>query len=180
VAFRRPGVLIDLGAIGKGFAMDEAVQILRELGVDRAFLHGGTSTIYGLGRPLDADAWKVAVPPPGGLAEGGEAIAVVSLEDEALSVSAVWGKAFVADGQTFGHVLDPRSGRPVEGAVLTAVVLPSATESDALSTAFLVLGREATSLAHSERPDMRALVVCPVSGTDPPRFDVIRHGLAQV
>ena len=59
---------------------------------------------------------------------------------ESLSVSAVWGKSFVSAGRTLGHVIDPREGIPVEGARMAAVVLPGATESDAVSTALLVLG----------------------------------------
>jgi thiamine biosynthesis lipoprotein len=69
-----------------------------------------------------------------------EPVATVPLKDESLSVSAVWGKSFSSEGQTYGHVLDPRSGRPGSAALLAAVVLPSATETDALSTALLTLG----------------------------------------
>src|SRR5438309_521284 len=69
-------------------------------------------------------------------------LAVIPLIDEALSVSAVWGKSFAAGDRVYGHVIDPRKGEPVDGAVLAVVALPSATESDALSTALLVLGSE--------------------------------------
>jgi thiamine biosynthesis lipoprotein len=83
----------------------------------------------------------------------------VPLRDEAISVSAVWGKSFEAGGETFGHVLDPRHGRPVKGAVLAAVVLPSATETDALSTALLVLGTEGHGQIFKLRPGLRSLVI---------------------
>lgn len=138
VRFARDGVRLDFGAIGKGFAVDEAVQLLREVGVERAFLHGGTSTMYGLGRPVDERGWKVAIPHP---CDTDDVVGVVSLADESLSVSAVWGKAFEAGGEILGHVLDPRLGRPVRGAVLAAAAGVSATEADALSTALLVHGR---------------------------------------
>jgi len=160
VRFARPGVLIDLGGIGKGYAIDEAVALLREAGVTRALLHGGTSTVYALGRPVDAEAWKVALPFPG-VDEPGEdeLLAVVPLEDEALSVSAVSGKAFTVGEKTYGHVLDPRLGTPVEGAVLAAVVSPSATATDALSTALLVEGVEAWEGGAFVPAPQRALVV---------------------
>lgn len=137
VRFARDGVRLDLGAIGKGFAVDEAILLLREAGVRHAFLHGGTSTMYALGRPVDEQSWKIAISDP---LNRDDAAAVVELLDEALSVSAVWGKAFEADGEKLGHVLDPRLGRPVEGAVLAAAACETATEADAMSTALLVRG----------------------------------------
>ena len=150
VRFARPGVMLDLGAIGKGYAIESAAEILRDCGVVSALLHGGTSTVYAIGRPPDAAAWKIAVegPPPPEFNRSPDVskpsasvlFATVPLQDSAMSVSAVWGKSFKAEGKTFGHLLDPRAGRPILGAVLSAVVLPSATDTDALSTALIVLG----------------------------------------
>ncbi|MFW5972419.1 MAG: FAD:protein FMN transferase [Bacteroidota bacterium] len=164
VTFSRPGVTIDLGAIGKGYAVDEAMLLLREAGVESAFLHGGTSTIYGLGSPPDSDAWRVAVPRSAQELHGEESpVALAELCNASLSVSAVWGKSFVADGVVYGHVLDPRLGRPVEGADLAAVTSRSATTADALSTALLVLGADARDVV-SDYGDVGALVVERPSG----------------
>src|SRR5690606_30841904 len=66
VRYERPGVLLDLGGIGKGYAVDEAMAVLAEAGVERAFLHGGTSTIAALGQPGEAAPWTVALLPEGG------------------------------------------------------------------------------------------------------------------
>lgn len=171
VAFERPGMSLDLGGIGKGYAIDEAVLVLKEAGVAHALLHGGTSTAYAFGRPREAEAWKVAVPAPGD-AGGDDLLAVATLRDEALSVSAVSGKAFEAEGRAFGHVLDPRSGRPVEGAFLAAVATGSATDADALSTALLVLGPPAVDRLTDAFDGLRALVVSP----SPEGFEVTRTG----
>jgi thiamine biosynthesis lipoprotein len=180
VQFAREGVMLDLGAIGKGYAVERAVELLREAGVTSALLHGGTSTVYGLGRPPDAECWKVAVENPQGRtssqhlsrAEPGDRqdagpapFATIPLKDEALSVSAVWGKFFEAEGTTFGHVIDPRTGQPAANALLAAVVLPSATETDALSTALLTLGAEGHDQIAGLRPDMRTLLAVP-SGSE--------------
>ena len=156
VRFDREGVMIDLGAIGKGYAIDRAAEILREAGVTRALLHGGTSTIYGIGAPPDEEGWKVAI---AGSQDESRTIATVLLRDSALSVSAVWARSFEADGKKFGHVIDPRTGQPVNNAVLAAVALPSATETDALSTALLVLGSEGHDGIAKLRPQTRTLVM---------------------
>jgi thiamine biosynthesis lipoprotein len=160
VRFDAEGVMVDLGAIGKGYAIDCAVETLREAGMTSALIHGGSSTVYALGRPPEAEAWKVAIAaPPTAAVEKLPPTATILLRDEALSVSAVWGRSFEADGKTYGHVLDPRTGQPVSNPVLTAVVLPSATETDALSTALLVAGLEGGEMIGQLRPGMRSLMV---------------------
>jgi thiamine biosynthesis lipoprotein len=138
VRFTAAGVRLDPGAIGKGHALDRALAVLREAGVRRALLHGGTSSVYGLGAPSRGRAWQVAVQDP--MNPDGR-LARVALRDRALGVSSIFGRLFVRGRERVGHVLDPRSGRPVDHTVLAAVIADSATDADALSTALLVLGR---------------------------------------
>jgi len=173
VRFARDGVTLDLGSIGKGYALERAAELLRDAGVTSGLLHGGTSTVYALGAPPDANAWNVAVPHPDFAArtisgagpglnqaiDAGKILAVIPLKDQALSISAVWGKAFEANGRVYGHVIDPRKGEPVNSAVLAAVVLPSATETDALSTALLIDGSAGHERIVALRAEMRTLVV---------------------
>src|SRR6185503_12238818 len=64
VRFRRPGVMLDFGAIGKGYAIDKAAELLREEGVTSAIIHGGTSTAFAVGKPPDQPAWKIAIEAP--------------------------------------------------------------------------------------------------------------------
>jgi FAD:protein FMN transferase len=189
IRFVREGVMLDLGSIGKGYALDRASGLLRDAGVRSGLLHGGTSTVSALGAPPDADGWKVAVPPPdlaeqaiahGGPrlssgSETGNLVAVLSLKDEALSVSAVWGKSFEAEGRVCGHVIDPRRGEPVRGALLAAVVLPSATESDALSTALLVEGPAGLERLARKWKGSRSLVV--TGGAESGEFNVECRGI---
>ncbi len=189
IRFAREGVMLDLGSIGKGWALDRAAVLLREAGVISALLHGGTSTVCAIGAPPDADAWRVAVPLPhlaeqtgspgatrlNDIPEAGKLLAVVSLRDEAMSVSAVWGKSFEAAGRVYGHVIDPRKGEPVEGAVLAAVVLPSATETDALSTALLISGSTSLGQMAVLGREMRTLVVS--RGVKAGEFRVASRGI---
>lgn len=159
IRFHRPGMMLDLGAIGKGHAIDCAVDILRSAGITSALIHGGTSSIFALGRPPNAEAWKVAIEARA-LEPGGDSVplAVVWLEDESLSVSAVWGKQLQAGGKTYGHVIDPRTGWPADGAQLAAIILPSATEADALTTALLIDGKQHYDRLANLRPGMKSLV----------------------
>lgn len=192
VRFARNGVMLDLGSIGKGYALERAAELLVEAGVTRALLHGGTSTVHGIGAPPDAETWKVAVPHPRfaeptvGLRSAGpdsevteaDLLAVVPLKDEAMSVSAVWGKAFEANGRVYGHVIDPRQGEPVEAGVLAAVVLSSATETDAFSTALLTLGSAGHDRIMRLREGMRSLLVS--RSADAGRFKIEPKGIALV
>lgn len=162
IRFDREGVMLDLGAIGKGFAIDRAADLLREAGIESALIHGGTSTVYAIGKPTDADAWKIAIANTLGAPKSDSArLPIVTLHDEALSVSAIWGRSFEKDGKILGHVIDPRTGEPTQGAQLSAVVTKSATDSDALSTALLVLGRKGQAVLKAHHPNIRTFVLEP-------------------
>jgi thiamine biosynthesis lipoprotein len=161
VRFAREGVMLDLGAIGKGYAVERGAELLREAGVRSALFHGGTSTVCAIGHPPGAEAWLVAIEkPPATLGDiPFPHVAPVQLKDQSLSVSAVWGRHFESGGKHFGHVIDPRTGQPVAGAWLSAVVLDSATETDALSTALLILGVSGLKTLDRLRPGLKALLV---------------------
>ena len=156
VRFLRPGVMLDFGAFGKGYAVDRAVGILREYEVTSALLHGGTSTVFWMGRSENNLPWRIAVT---GAPPGEEVLWLVDLCENSLSVSAVWGKSFASQGRTFGHILDARTGRPSDRADLAAVNVASAADSDALSTALLVEGPHGLSAFAKTRPESRALVL---------------------
>lgn len=186
VRFARPGVTLDLGAIGKGYALDRAAESLRENGVASGLLHGGTSSVVAIGRPPEevAEAWRIAIdgPAPGTTSLTGapaqdpeHPIAVVELHDESFAVSAVWGKGFESGGRFYGHVLDPRSGYPVDHVLLAAIALPSATESDAVSTALLVRGAEMVERLRSPESPGRCLVL--ERSPEPPGYRAVAHGI---
>lgn len=125
------GVELDPGAIGKGQGVDAAAAVLREAGVKRALIDFG-STQLAIGR------WPVELRDP--FAEG-KSLGVLTLEDESLSSSGGYEKFFEKDGTVYGHILDPRTGRPASGVAGASVVAPTGAESDALSTAAFVSGR---------------------------------------
>jgi len=153
--FTRPGIQIDLGAYGKGYAIERAIDLLRENGVTSALLHGGTSSVKTIGAPPDNADWQINLPQS--LKECGDQVTVI-LRDQALSVSATYGKSFMLDGQEYGHVLDPRSAEPVIGAQAAAVIGPSAADCEALSTALLVLGPSWLSALAERFPGYRGWI----------------------
>ena len=139
------------------YAIERAVELLRdEYGVESALLHGGGSTIYGLGAPPGEAAWNIAIQRP--YAAAGDTLLTIPLRDRAVSVSAPHGKWFEQQGRRYGHILDPRSGYPAAGSVVAVVATASATESDALSTGLLVLGEAGIATIRAYRPDAIVLV----------------------
>lgn len=184
VRFARAGVMLDLGAIGKGYAVERAAESLRELGVTSALVHGGTSTACAIGAPPDSEAWTIAVEHPRSWTQrdatdiAPSLLAKVSLRDESLSMSAWWGKSFEANGRTYGHVMDPRSGEPTDNAVMALVVTESATESDALSTALLTIGPAGLDQIAAVRPASRSMVAAKTD--DPERYRIESRGIPLV
>ncbi|RMH03670.1 MAG: FAD:protein FMN transferase [Planctomycetota bacterium] len=133
VRFRRPGMQLDLGGIGKGDALDRAAAALVEAGVGAFLLHGGHSTFLARGAPPGQRGWRVGVRDP---ADPGRLLAGVELRDRALSVSDRRGRTAVVAGEERGHIIDPVRGAPAAGE-LAVVAAPSAAEADAWSTALL-------------------------------------------
>lgn len=142
VHFHHPEVSLDFGAVAKGFALDLAARHLRSLGVRVALLHGGTSTSIALGSPPALPGWMIQIPGP--LASDSPLTA--RLADRALSVSSPAGRTVQAVAGTLGHIMDPASGAPVPTGKVAAVAGISAAETDAWSTALIVLGTRPASM----------------------------------
>jgi FAD:protein FMN transferase len=139
IFFDKAGVEIDLGGIAKGYAVDRAVAVLKQFGVTSALLSAGGSTIYALGAPPGESAWEIEVQDP---AERDKIAIRVRLKDRALSVSGSNEKFFELNGARYSHVMDPRTGRPVQGVLSVAVITDDGTSGDALDNVFFVLGAE--------------------------------------
>ncbi len=140
IHFDREGVEINLGGFGKGYAVDCAAEILMECGLREALVHAGTSTVRAIGGGPERDGWRVGVRHP---RRTEQRWSELTLSNESLSTSGDYEQFFQGGGRRFGHVLDPRTGWPAEGTVSASVVTASAADSDALSTAAMVMGRKA-------------------------------------
>ncbi|HEU4891901.1 MAG TPA: FAD:protein FMN transferase [Vicinamibacterales bacterium] len=153
VAFTRPGIEVSLGAVGKGYALDCARSVLCAAGVRHALLSAGGSSIVALGGR--GDGWVVDIVSP---LRPGRPIATLLVRNAALGTSGAGEQFVVQDGRRYGHVIDPRTGWPVDGTLSASVVTSDAARADALSTAFLVGGLDLARRYCSEHPDVLALI----------------------
>jgi thiamine biosynthesis lipoprotein len=150
---KKPAAIdLDLGAVGKGYALDAARNVLSDWDVTNALLHAGTSTALAMGPEPGAGrgtgGWPV------GVATGWPGLPVpraLRLRDRALSGSGTEVKG--------AHVIDPRTGKPASGHAAAWASHPSAAWSDALSTAFLVMGTEEAGVYCRRRPETWGLVI---------------------
>ena len=159
ICFRRPGVLINLGAIGKGYALDRCAESLAAGGLDTFMIQAGASSVLARGSTSpDAAGWVVGLGHP--LREG-KRVGEIRLRDRALATSGSAKQFFRHQGRRYSHILDPRTGRPAEGVLSATVLAPTAAEADAVSTALFVMGPEAAVEYCRSRPEIAAVLVCP-------------------
>ena len=158
VKFRVAGLEISLGAIGKGYALDRAAERLRsKWSIESALLNVGGSSVYALGHPPgDPRGWPVAVRHPW---DPTRTLGTVRLIDRGFGTSAATVQHFVYNDRTLGHLLDPRTGWPAEGTASASAAAPTATEADAMSTAFFVLGADATEAFARSRHHLGGLIL---------------------
>ena len=129
------GMRLDLGAIAKGYALDEALLVLRELGIDRALLDGGGDVLVGA-PPPHASGWKIAVRPLG--PDG--PVWPMELDHQAVATSGDTSQFVVIGGERYSHLIDPRTGEALRGSRAATVIAPDGVTADALASAGCVMG----------------------------------------
>jgi thiamine biosynthesis lipoprotein len=132
----RAGMRAHLGGIGKGFAIDKGVAILRRAGF-RDFMIQSGGDLYAAGLK-DGKPWRVGVQDPRGPA--GRTFATVDLSDSTFSTSGDYERSFMKDGRRYHHIIDPKSGLPAQGCRSVTILAPNATLADGLSTGVFLLG----------------------------------------
>lgn len=158
VAFQRVGLEINLGSIGKGYALDRAATLARQDGnAANLLLHGGHSSVLAFGNETPTrPGWTIGLLDPDrpqcrrGL---------LHLRDRAMATSAVTYQHFVHEGRKLGHLLDPRTAWPAEAMLSATVTAPTAAEADALATAFFILGIEKSRDYCERHPDIGAVLI---------------------
>ena len=142
VSFLTPGVRINLGAVGKGYALDRAQSSLSARGIGTALLSAGCSSVLALGDGPEGAGWLVGLRHP---VFKDRRLGTVRLRSCAMATSGQEEQGFETNGQRYGHIIDPRTGFPAMGVASVSVIADSAAQADALTTAFFVGGPE---LAH--------------------------------
>jgi len=140
VQFDRAGVELDPGGIGKGYAVDRMVDILRQNGVTTALVAGSGSSIYGMGAPpSEPRGWRINIKNPW---SPSKTAVELYLKDESISTSGSYEKFFRAEGRIYAHIMDPRTGYPAQGSVSVSVVAPRTIDSEAWAKPYFVNGRQ--------------------------------------
>lgn len=138
IKFNRPEVEIDLGGIAKGYAVDKGVRRLKELGITSAMVNAG-GNIYCLGKKYSRK-WRIGIQHP---RKPKEILFYLELENQAVATSGDYQQYFSSKGRRYSHIIDPKTGYPVDNGVISATIIAlDGTTSDALSTAVFVLGKE--------------------------------------
>ena len=154
VKFARPGVRIDLGGIGKGYAVDKCIALLKQRGITQALVTaGGDSRVLGDrgGRP-----WVVGIRDP---RRKDNVVAVIPLIDSAISTSGDYERYFEADGVRYHHILNPKTGRSATGVHSASVIGPDATTTDGLSKPVFILGPEKGLKLIESIPGVDAVII---------------------
>jgi FAD:protein FMN transferase len=190
VRFLTPGVEINLGSIGKGYALDRVAELLQGAGIEHFLLHGGNSSVLGRGSKQGSgfrvqgseereqgagrraqeteignsdgpsQGWWIGLRHP---LEPERRIGEVLLCNRALGTSGSGTQFFVHEGRRFGHILDPRTGCPAEGSLSATVAAATGAQADALATAFYVLGPEGALDYCRRHPGISAVMMSPAT-----------------
>lgn len=151
----REGVRVHLGGIGKGYAVDRGVRMLRDAGFSDFLIQSG-GDLYASGTRGDRP-WRAGLADPRGV--GGASFAAIDLRDETFSTSGDYERAFVKDGVRYHHILDPDTGEPARLCRSVTIVAPSAMTADWVSTGAFILGPDAGMRLVESLPDVEAVIV---------------------
>jgi len=161
VGFGKDGLQLNSGGIGKGYALDQAKEILHRDGIKDFLIHGGHSSVLASGNRFDIDSqvgWRIAVLHP---EQPKLQLGSIRLENQALGTSGPANQFFYYNGIRYGHIIDPRTGWPASGMLSVTVIHPSAGWADALATGLYVMGIE-PAIAYCERhPETGMIAILP-------------------
>ena len=156
VKLAKKGMSVDFGGIGKGYAVDKCYEAVRSIGATNFMVNIGGNVRVG-GTANGERQWKIGIKDP---FEKGGIIGVVTLTNGmAIATSGNYEKFLVIEGRQYPHIIDPRSGMPIQGMAQTTVIAENAVETDALSTGTFVLGKEKWRTAIGKAKDCHVIYI---------------------
>jgi thiamine biosynthesis lipoprotein len=161
VRFAKEGVEIDPGGIGKGYAVDKMVAVLKDDGITSGLVSASGSSIYGIGAPPNEAGWKIKIRDP---KDASKTVAEVVLHDNSLSTSGNYEKFFFAEGKMYSHIMDPRTGYPSEGMLAVSVISPKTIDSEAWCKPYYIRGR--AWAAQHKKPEFKVFLCEDKTGSD--------------
>lgn len=157
VSLAIPGMVIDLGGIGKGYAADEAAKIIRAAGAERAIINLG-GNVLAMGEKAPGTPWRVGVQHPD--RSRGAIVGVIEVTNKTVVTSGIYERYFEAGGKRYHHILDPDTGYPVDnGLASVSVVTDSSMDADALSTILFAEGLEKGMAFAEARDNVEAIFI---------------------
>ena len=139
---KKPGISLDFASIAKGYAVDQVAALLRAEGLENFLVEIG-GEVYAAGIKINGSRWKVGINQPSKDAPPDRVYRAVPLENQALATSGDYRNFFELDGKTYSHIIDPRTGFPVDnGVVSVSIRAESCMLADGLATAGMVMGPE--------------------------------------
>ncbi|HUU17135.1 MAG TPA: FAD:protein FMN transferase [Sedimentisphaerales bacterium] len=157
-------VQVDLGGVGKGYAVDRVAELLCEWSIETALISGGYSSVLALDAPCDTKGWPLTLSNPDNRKQ---ILARPSLRGRAISGSGL---------QKGRHIIDPRTAQPVKGKCAAWASAPDAATADALSTAFMVMSPDEIRQYCSRHPDVSALIMLESQDKDAQKKEILRFG----
>lgn len=167
VMLQKKGMAIDLGGIAKGFAADEVLKIYKKYNIENGLINLGSSSIYALGKNKDNNEWSVGIKHPR-KEDPKEYMGIIKLSNESLSTSGDYERCFIKDNKRYHHIIDPKTGYPVDNGVMsdTIVINDNTPDNgmlcDLLTTTVFTLGPEKGIELIDSLPD----VSCEITTSD--------------
>ena len=152
---RRAGMRVHLGGIGKGYAVDRAIAILRQRGLRNFMIQAG-GDLYVAGRRGERP-WRLGIRDPRGPAD--QTFAAIELSDKTLSTSGDYERFFMKNGRRYHHILDLDNGEPARGCRSVTLVTDRAVIADAVAKGVFILGPHRGMALIERLPDIEGVIV---------------------
>ncbi len=151
IEFKRKGMAIDLGGVAKGYAVDQAIEVLKKRGIEAALINAGGDI-----RVMGKRRWKVSLQHP---RKEDEVLAVIRLQDRAIATSGDYQRYFIKEGKRYHHIINPETGYPAIECMSVTIIASQAIQADILATSIFILGPEKGMKLIESSEDVEGIII---------------------